>query len=63
MSLRTQRMQKAETIGAFMFELHERDDAVEEFDNRLWFMTVDKVVVKRNGKLVYYFRNGTEVEV
>ncbi len=63
MAQRTQRLQKAETIGAFMFELHERDEAVEAFDNKLWFMTVDKVVVKRDGKLVYHFRNGLTIEV
>lgn len=63
MAQRSQRLQKAETIGAFMFELHERDEAVEAFDNKLWFMTVDKVVVQRDGKLVYHFRNGTTVEV
>lgn len=40
MEQRTQRIQKAETIGAFMFELHERDEAVEEFDNKLWFTMV-----------------------
>ncbi|MCX4292056.1 MAG: hypothetical protein OSJ36_09745 [Odoribacter sp.] len=63
MAQRTQRMQKAETIGAFMFEMHERDEAVEEFNNKLWFMTVDKVVVQKDGKLVYSFRNGMQVEV
>ena len=58
---KAERQAKAENIGAFMFELHERDAAITEFDDRLWLTTVDKVTVHRDGRLVFLFQNGTEV--
>lgn len=61
--LRQERLQKADTIGAFMFELFERGSAVEEFDTRLWLVTVNSVVVMQDGKLEFKFRNGIEILV
>lgn len=39
-TLKAAREDKADLIGAFMFELQERDNAVTEFDDRLWMWTV-----------------------
>ena len=58
---KAERQAKAENIGAFMFELVERQDAITEFDDRLWLATVDKVTVYSDGRLVFLFQNGTEV--
>ncbi len=58
---RAERQAKAENIGAFMFELCERDTTMTEFDDRLWLTTVDKVTVHSDGRLVFLFQNGTEV--
>ena len=52
---------KADTIGAFMFELRERDEALTEFDDRLWLATIDSVTAHSDGRLVFKFQNGTEV--
>ena len=57
------RRQKAENIGAFMFELNERDEIVELFDERLWFITVDKVVVSKEKTLSFEFKNGAVIKV
>ena len=58
---KAERQAKAENIGAFMFELVERQDAITEFDDRLWLATVDKATVYSDGRLVFLFQNGTEV--
>lgn len=54
---------KAEIIGAFMFELHEQDCAIEDFDARLWTVTIDSVVVNKDGSFTYKFRNDLELTV
>jgi hypothetical protein len=47
---------------AFMFELHETDESVTEFGSKLWTAVIDSVLVRKNGRLLFRFRNGMEVE-
>jgi len=58
-----ERRHKAEIIGGFMFELHEQDGFIEEFDERLWGFMVDNVVVAKDKKLTFNFRNGTAITI
>lgn len=60
--MKTKRAHQAEIIGAFMFELMERDGVVEAFDDKLWVASVDIVKVYEGGKLVFKFKNGAEIE-
>ena len=60
-AVRAERLLKAEAISAFMFEIHERDRLVEEFNDRLWLATIEKVTVCHDGKLIFQFKNGMEV--
>ena len=60
---RTERMAKADAIGAFMFRLRELDQPLEHFDNRLWLDVIDSVTVQRDGKLIFKFQHGPEVLV
>ena len=57
-----QRKSQADSISAFMFELHETDEPVTEFDSKLWLSVIDSVVVSHNGTLLFRFRNGMEIE-
>ncbi len=57
-----QRKAQADSISAFMFEMHETDEPVTEFDSKLWTSVIDSVVVRHNGNLLFRFRNGTEIE-
>lgn len=57
-----QRKAQADSISAFMFELHETDEPVVEFDSKLWLSVIDCVVVRHNGTLLFRFRNGMEIE-
>ena len=57
-----QRKAQADSISAFLFELHETDEPVTEFDSKLWLSVIDSVVVRNNGKLLFRLRNGMEIE-
>lgn len=57
-----QRKAQADSISAFLFELHETDEPIAEFDSKLWLSVIDSVVVRHNGKLLFRFRNGMEIE-
>ncbi len=59
--LREEQVRKAEQIRAFMFEIHERDGLLEEFDEKLCLATIDNVLIHHDGRMVFKFRNGTEV--
>ena len=60
--VRLQRTQEAELIGAFMFELYERDGVLEKFDERLWITAIDAVTVYHTGDMVFRFKNKMEVK-
>ena len=57
-----QRQAKADAIGRFMFELSERGDAITEFDERLWLAVVEKATAYHDGRLVFTFQNGLELD-
>ena len=57
-----ERQVQADSISAFMFELHELDEPVTVFDNKLWLSVIDIVTVRHDGTLVFRFRNGMEVK-
>ena len=59
---RLQRVQQAEIMGAFMFELHERDGVLESFDERLWSICVDTITIYKTGEMLFSFKNGMEIK-
>ena len=61
--IRKEREHKLENIGGFMFEIHERDDALDTFDERLWCITVETVKVQTDGNFTVVFKNGLEIVV
>ena len=60
-AVRESRLKRAESLSAFMFEVHEQDRLVEMFNKKLWLATVDTVIVSRDGKLTFKFKNGKEI--
>ena len=60
-AVRESRLKRSETLSAFMFEVHEQDRLVEMFNKKLWLATVDTVIVSRDGKLTFKFKNGKEI--
>ena len=57
-----QRLVEAEAIGGFMFALSERDCELTEFNEGLWLAVVEKATAFHDGRLVFTFQNGTEIE-
>jgi hypothetical protein len=43
-------------------EIKSQTLVLEEFDDKLWVMAVEKVKVTPDGRLVFGFKDGTEIE-
>ena len=49
--------------GFFLFAITELDTLQLQFNPPLWHTTVDHVTVYADERLVFHFKNGSEVEV
>ena len=58
-----ERQAKNLAIETFLRQLLSRPLAIDEFDERLWVVAVDTVMVIRDGGLMFRFKDGTEVRV
>lgn len=45
-----------------MFALHERETGITEFDSSSWLAVVQKATACHDGRLVFTFQNGMEIE-
>ncbi len=59
---KAERQARADAIGAFMFALSELGTGVTEFDDSLWKSTIAKATAYHDGRLVFIFQDGTEIE-
>lgn len=57
-----ERRVKANSMNGFLMALHESSGLISEFDPKLWSALVDTVTVHHDGRLVFRFMNGIEVE-
>lgn len=57
------RLWQADILGGFLFAIKELNVLQLEFNPTLWHTTVDHVTVYADERLVFKFRNGSEVEV
>ena len=48
-------------IGGFMFELRELGELPIAFDERLWHGLIDHVTVYHDERLVFHFKDGSEI--
>ena len=60
---RTESRAKRANINRFLQILKKQDALVTEFDEELWYITVDRVMVFPDGRLHVVFRDECEVEV
>ena len=57
----TRRFQ-ADVIESFMNEIRAFDDSLPvKYSDRLWLNLIDRVTVYEDGRLVFRFKNGTEI--
>jgi hypothetical protein len=57
-----ERIDKKRRINSFLSDLEKQDGLLDEFDDELWTVMVDKVVVHED-RLVFGFKGGMEVAV
>ena len=60
---RTERRAKRANIKWFLRILQKQDELVEEFDEELWYTTVERLEAFQDGRLRVVFRDGGEVEI
>jgi chromosome segregation ATPase len=58
----TDRKARRQAAEAFLSEVKKRKAPLDEFDEQFWHATVDVVMVKADGTLVFRFKDGTEIE-
>ncbi len=54
---------KRDLIGGFILELSKCKKLLTGFDEKLWVAAVDKVTVFKDGRLLFAFKDGTEIEI
>jgi len=59
--IRTERRAKRANIKRFLTTLERQPNLVTDFDDELWYTTVDRVLVHGDGRLAVLFRDGVEV--
>jgi len=57
-----ERQAQANAMSVFLYGIQESTDCISEFDPKLWSAVVDTVVVHHDGRLVFKFTNGMEIE-
>ena len=60
---RIERAAKRTNITRFLESLVKYGDIVTEFDEELWYITVDSITVFEDGRLTVQFRDGSEVAI
>ena len=60
---RTSRQQKDKAMSAFILTLKKSPLVLEEWDDTIWTVMVEKGIVGRNGGIRFVFYNGAEIEV
>ncbi len=58
---RTERLNEADSIGAFMFTLYEMETTAQEFDPKLWITAIDRATVHSDGTITFRFIGGMEI--
>lgn len=59
---RRERQNKLLLLEAFIKDIETRSLVVDEFDEKLWLAAVNKVTVLSDGKLMFSFKDGTEID-
>lgn len=54
---------KDKAIEVFIVNLKNQPFVVDEWDERLWCLMIEKAVVGRDGSINFVFYNGTEITI
>ena len=59
---RTQQQGRTEVMTSFINALEERIEPIDYFDESVWKLAVEKVSIFHDGRMIFQFVDGTEVE-
>ena len=62
-SKKVARLSRKELLEGLVHTLEENEILIDRFDEKLWRMMVEKVVVRTDGKLTFTLRNDMEIEI
>lgn len=60
---RADRVAKSKTIEVFIRDIEKNKQSIADWDESLWAATVESVTVRIDGKLIFKFKNGSEITV
>jgi len=49
-------------LETFISGIESRPLVIDDFDEKLWTAALDKIAVLANGRLIFSFKNGTDIE-
>jgi hypothetical protein len=58
-----ERIAKRTNITQFLEMLEQRDGLISEFDEELWYISVENVKVFENMRILFTFKNGVTAEI
>ena len=61
--LRTLRSQKDKSMALYIRTLKKQPEVLQEWNDTIWTVMVEKAIVHRNGEITFVFYNGTEISV
>ncbi len=62
-NLRTLRSQKDKSMALYIRTLKKQPGVLQEWNDTIWTVMVEKAIVHRNGEITFVFYNGTEISV
>ena len=62
-SIRADKEQKAAKMRRFIQTLKSQPQVLDEWNDSIWMVMVDKVIIHRSGEMTFVFYNGNEIKV
>lgn len=60
-NIKSGKQHKSMVLESFIRNLEETENTIDAFDEKLWMMIVERVVVSPDGELTFWFKDGTEI--
>lgn len=62
-SLRTARSQQDKKMALYIRTLKKQPEVMDDWNDTIWTVMIEKAIVHRNGEITFVFENGTEIRV
>ena len=56
-----EKQHKNVVLKIFIKNLTKNENALESFDEQIWMVAIERVVISRTGQLTFQFKDGTEI--